>query len=92
MRMFGTLAGSLLVPLGYLTIRDAGHSRIAATLTALAICFGMLKWLYNTTFLFLIYLLENGLITNNRLILLDSYLLLFTAFTVFSWNRFYYTR
>lgn len=40
MRALGTLAGSFVVPLGYLTIRDAGHSRIAAILTALAICFG----------------------------------------------------
>ncbi|KAI9275400.1 Dolichyl-phosphate-mannose-protein mannosyltransferase-domain-containing protein [Sporodiniella umbellata] len=32
---------------------------------------------------------ENGLITNNRLILLDSILLFFTAFTVFAYNRFY---
>ncbi|CAO3634459.1 unnamed protein product [Mucor hiemalis] len=71
MRALGALLGALIVPLSYSTIRDAGHSRIAATLTALAICF------------------ENGLITNNRLILLDSYLLFFTAFTVFSWTRFY---
>lgn len=40
MRALGALLGALLVPLSYLTIRDAGHSRIAATLTALAICFG----------------------------------------------------
>ncbi|KAI7894443.1 Dolichyl-phosphate-mannose-protein mannosyltransferase-domain-containing protein [Mucor mucedo] len=71
MRAFGALFGALIVPLSYLTIRDAGHSKIAATLTALAICF------------------ENGLITNNRLVLLDAYLLFFIAFTVFSWNRFY---
>ncbi|KAI8375262.1 Dolichyl-phosphate-mannose-protein mannosyltransferase-domain-containing protein [Choanephora cucurbitarum] len=31
---------------------------------------------------------ENGLISNNRLILLDSYLLFFIAFSVFAWNRF----
>lgn len=40
MRAFGTLLGALLVPISYLTVRDAGHSKIAATLTALAICFG----------------------------------------------------
>ncbi|KAF1804918.1 hypothetical protein FB192DRAFT_1276162 [Mucor lusitanicus] len=55
-RGLGALLGCLVVPLAYLTIRNAGHSRIAGAITALAICF------------------ENGLITNNRLILLDSYL------------------
>jgi hypothetical protein len=43
MRALGTLAGSFVVPLAYLTIRDAGHSKIAAILAALAICFGKLK-------------------------------------------------
>jgi dolichyl-phosphate-mannose-protein mannosyltransferase len=42
MRGLGALMGALIVPLAYLTIRDAGHSRMAATLTALAICFGNL--------------------------------------------------
>ncbi|KAI8380246.1 Dolichyl-phosphate-mannose-protein mannosyltransferase-domain-containing protein [Blakeslea trispora] len=31
---------------------------------------------------------ENGLISNNQLILLDSYLLFFIAFSVFAWTRF----
>lgn len=46
MRALGALFGALVVLLSYLTIRDAGHSRIAATLTALAICFGKLIALY----------------------------------------------
>lgn len=50
MRMLGTLLGSLLIPLAYLTIRDAGHSKIAATITALAICFGNLKITYKPRF------------------------------------------
>lgn len=32
--------------------------------------------------------IENGLVTNNRLILLDSILLYFTAFTVLMWFNF----
>lgn len=39
-RALGTLLGCLVVPLAYLTIRNAGHSRIAGAITALAICFG----------------------------------------------------
>lgn len=39
-RAVGTLLGCFVVPLAYLTIRNAGHSIIAATITALAICFG----------------------------------------------------
>ncbi|CAO3703477.1 unnamed protein product [Rhizopus stolonifer] len=74
MRSFGALFGTLVVPLAYLTIRDGGHSHLAAIVAALSICF------------------ENGLITNNRLILLDSILLFFTAFTVFAYNRFYNAR
>ncbi|KAI7866959.1 Dolichyl-phosphate-mannose-protein mannosyltransferase-domain-containing protein [Spinellus fusiger] len=32
---------------------------------------------------------ENSLVTNNRLIMLDSYLLFFTAFTVMAWAKFH---
>ncbi|KAI8367622.1 glycosyltransferase family 39 protein [Radiomyces spectabilis] len=32
---------------------------------------------------------ENSMVTNNRLIMLDSYLLFFTALTILCWNRFY---
>lgn len=39
-RGLGALLGCLVVPLAYLTIRNAGHSRIAGAITALAICFG----------------------------------------------------
>ncbi|KAG1233350.1 hypothetical protein G6F68_003622 [Rhizopus microsporus] len=35
---------------------------------------------------------ENGLVANNRLILLDSYLLFFTAFTIFAYTKFYQSR
>ncbi|KAI9474067.1 MAG: Dolichyl-phosphate-mannose-protein mannosyltransferase-domain-containing protein [Benjaminiella poitrasii] len=70
MRALGALLSSFTVPLAYLTIRNAGHSKIAGVIAALAICF------------------ENGLITNNRLILLDSYLLFFTAFSIFAWTKF----
>lgn len=34
------------------------------------------------------FITENGLITNNRLILLDSILLFFTAFTLLMWINF----
>ncbi|KAL9554762.1 hypothetical protein PS6_003220 [Mucor atramentarius] len=70
-RALGSLLGCLVVPLAYLTIRNAGHSRIAGAITALAICF------------------ENGLITNGRLILLESYLLFFTAFSIYAYTAFY---
>ncbi|KAI9323158.1 Dolichyl-phosphate-mannose-protein mannosyltransferase-domain-containing protein [Dichotomocladium elegans] len=35
---------------------------------------------------------ENSLVTNSRFILLDSYLLFFTALTVLSWNKFFRER
>ncbi|KAI9019294.1 Dolichyl-phosphate-mannose-protein mannosyltransferase-domain-containing protein [Phycomyces nitens] len=71
MRAASALMGLLMVPMAYLTIRDGGHSVLAAILAALLVLF------------------ENSLITNNRLILLDSYLLFFTAFTIMSFNKFY---
>ncbi|KAL9555128.1 hypothetical protein MBANPS3_002493 [Mucor bainieri] len=70
-RALGALLGCLVVPLAYLTIRNAGHARLAGAITALAICF------------------ENGLITNNRLILLDSFLVFFTAFSIYAYTAFY---
>ncbi|OAD69214.1 glycosyltransferase family 39 protein, partial [Phycomyces blakesleeanus NRRL 1555(-)] len=71
MRSASALLGLLMVPMAYLTIRDGGHSMLAAVLAALIVCF------------------ENSLVTNNRLILLDSYLLFFTAFTIMAFNKFY---
>jgi dolichyl-phosphate-mannose-protein mannosyltransferase len=40
MRTLGGLFGAGVVPLAYLTIRNAGHSKTAASLSALAILFG----------------------------------------------------
>ncbi|KAI8987798.1 Dolichyl-phosphate-mannose-protein mannosyltransferase-domain-containing protein [Mycotypha africana] len=67
MRGFGAFLGSMIIPLSYLTLRTAGHSRTAAIFTALTLCF------------------ENGLVTNNRLVMLDSYLLFFTALSIYFW-------
>lgn len=41
MRALGALFGAAVVPLAYLTVRNAGHSKTAASLSALAICFGI---------------------------------------------------
>lgn len=35
---------------------------------------------------------ENSLVTNNRFILLDAYLLFFTALTIMAWNAFHRER
>lgn len=40
MRALGAFFGAAIVPLAYLTLRNAGHSKTAASLSALAICFG----------------------------------------------------
>jgi dolichyl-phosphate-mannose-protein mannosyltransferase len=42
MRSFGAILSAAVVPLGYLTLRDAGHSFTAAIIASLAICFGKL--------------------------------------------------
>jgi hypothetical protein len=42
LRVFGAFVGSCIVPLAYLTMRQ-GHSKIAALICSLALCFGMTK-------------------------------------------------
>lgn len=78
----------MLVPISYWTIRGCGLSTATAILTALMICYGKMPCCYvakkNTD----AFITENGLITNNRLILLDSILLFFTAFTLLMWVNF----
>lgn len=40
MRLFCGLAGLLVVPIAYLTIRSAGHSVAAALIAAFMVCYG----------------------------------------------------
>ncbi|OZJ06225.1 hypothetical protein BZG36_00764 [Bifiguratus adelaidae] len=70
MRWATAMAGVLVAPIGYMTLRSAGHSMAAALVAAMCITF------------------ENGLVANNRLILLDSALLLSTAAAGLMWVNF----
>jgi dolichyl-phosphate-mannose-protein mannosyltransferase len=40
MRALGAFFGTLVVPIAYMTIRDCGHSNLAALIAALSLCFG----------------------------------------------------
>lgn len=70
MRGFCAVAGALVVPIAYITLRGLGvHVMTAATMSAALV-------------------IENGLITQSRLILLDAYLVLFTSFVPLFWVLF----
>ncbi|OLY81118.1 Dolichyl-phosphate-mannose-protein mannosyltransferase 1 [Smittium mucronatum] len=70
MRLLSALAGALIVPASYVTIRACGFSIYAACFAAFSVCF------------------ENGLITQSRLILLDSILVFFSVYTVMFYSLF----
>lgn len=77
-----------------MTIRGSGHSVAAALLAAFFVCYGELTWNFDEKQLKAPPLtfassLENGLIANNRLILLDPPLLFFTSATILMWVNFH---
>jgi dolichyl-phosphate-mannose-protein mannosyltransferase len=77
--------------MSYITIKAAGHSTAAALVAAFLTCFGKIKIVnvWSTPhFDKLMFCIENGLVANNRLILLDSPLLFFIAFTTMAWMKF----
>lgn len=87
-RVFCGLLGAAVVPFAYITLRALNHSITASLLTSLMLCYGMRGYascVGHCTDTRTMYV-ENGLITNNRHILLDSPLLFFTAFTTLSWS------
>ena len=90
MRFFCGLMGLLVVPIAYLTVRGAGHSVAAGLVAALMVCYG--KCWKQRQEQSELNDLENGLIANNRLILLDPPLLFFTSLTVLMWINFYNQR
>lgn len=89
MRMFPAICGILLVPTMFLTLKASGCRTSTAAMGAGLIIFGTWKlFLSMRTRLLTILCAENGLLTQARLILLDSPLVLATAFTAMSWISF----
>lgn len=93
-RLFCGLSGLLVVPVAYMTIRGSGHSVAAALLAAFFVCYGELTNIcreaaQSTSTNVCILYIENGLIANNRLILLDPPLLFFTSVTILMWVNFH---
>lgn len=89
MRVFCGIAGLLVVPIAYLTVRGAGHSIAAGLVAAFMVCYGKYQISLNLECHINPCFLENGLIANNRLILLDPPLLFFTAATALMWINFH---
>ncbi|KAI9229432.1 MAG: glycosyltransferase [Piptocephalis tieghemiana] len=74
LRAWPALCGALVVPILYMTMREAGYSLLSSTLVAMLI------------------LLDNGLVTQSRLILLDSMLMLFMCLCIYCYIRFHRLR
>ncbi|KAG5456707.1 MAG: Dolichyl-phosphate-mannose-protein mannosyltransferase-domain-containing protein [Olpidium bornovanus] len=83
MRLIPAIAGILLVPVGYLTVRRSGFSTAASVLAATALLFGAHPMTSEA---------PNGLTTQSRHILLDSPMVLFIALATLMWTNFYRSR
>lgn len=86
MRLLPAIMGVMTVPMIFLTLKASGCRTMTATLGAGMIIFGMTTDRRN--FQTLMTSSENGLVTQSRLILLDSPLIVFTAFTALAWTCF----
>lgn len=92
MRSLGACLGLAVVPMAYLTLRFGGHSIAASMFAALVVCYGNYLQKEKSPISFNNDCKENSLVTNNRFILLDAYLLFFTALTIMAWNGFHRER
>ena len=87
MRLLPALMGVMTVPTIFLTLKATGCKTMTAAMGAGLIIFGK-KHLTNLSCSILTICIENGLLTQSRLILLDSPLIIFTAFTALAWTCF----
>jgi len=87
MRLLPALCGILLVPTMFLTLKAVGCRTWTAAMGALLIVFGKQVAIEFGDYV-LISSSENGLLTQARLILLDSPLMIFTAFTGLAFTSF----
>jgi dolichyl-phosphate-mannose--protein O-mannosyl transferase len=83
MRLLPALMGVMTIPTMFLTLKAAGCRTSTAAMGAGLIVFGMAALISNAVTTD--NCSENGLLTQSRLILLDSPLVIFTAFTALSW-------
>lgn len=92
MRLFPAICGILLAPTMFLTLKAAGCRTVTSVMGAGLIIFGMLLPFFRApqTAIHANYVgcAENGLLTQARLILLDSPLMIATAFTAFAFFSF----
>lgn len=86
MRLLPAVMGVMTVPMIFLTLKATGCRTMTAAMGAGMIIFGRIfdVWRHSSTD----SLPENGLLTQSRLILLDSPLIAFTAFTALAWTCF----
>jgi dolichyl-phosphate-mannose-protein mannosyltransferase len=88
MRMFPAICGILLAPTMFLTLKAAGCRTFTAIMGAGAIIFGSFGLPVSSSDILLTFMQENGLLTQARLILLDSPLMIATAFTALAFTNF----
>jgi len=88
MRLLPAIMGILTIPTMFLTLRASGCRTTTCILGALLVIFGALSSIPSSVQIVLTASSENGLVTQSRLILLDSPLIIFTALTALSWTSF----
>lgn len=89
MRLLPAIMGVLTVPIMFLTLKAAGCRTYTAAMGAAVVIFGQFGQYIRTRLAKTnIFDAENALLTQSRLILLDSPLVLFTSLTALSWTSF----
>lgn len=88
MRLLPAVLGILTVPIIFLTLKATGCRTLTASMGASLLIFGKNSCRPKNHRSKLRVCPENGLLTQSRLILLDSPLIAFTAFTALAWTCF----
>lgn len=88
MRLVPAIMGILTIPTIFLTLKASGCRTMTAALGAGLVIFGKGTLRRHVKRPMLTSIIDNALVTQSRLILLDSPLIIFTAFTALAWTCF----
>lgn len=89
MRVWSAILGTITVPVVYAIMRESGYHIAIAAVSSIFILFGMSSLIYTHNGA---EALDNGHITQTRLILLDAPLVFFMALTILFYIKFHQQR